>query len=119
MLFAIRVIAFSITTLPPTIEECVGKYGNSIQWFVFPFDQCCSDYIFSGHAVHFTLIFLYTQVYSKVWLEKKIIEHLFIPYLLMIVASRLHYSVDVFLGTVMSMGMFCLIECQKYFILYI
>ncbi len=62
--------------------------------------------MFSGHTVHMTLITLFTIYYSENWIEKWIVGVNYFPYLLMIVASRLHYSVDVWIGSLLSILLF-------------
>ena len=107
ILFIIRLVAFNITILPPTIEDCVSrKVKSEIIWFTFRFDSACSDNMFSGHAVHMTMLTLFTLEYSRNKFEKYMVKSLYIPYLLLIVAARLHYSIDVFIGSILSILMF-------------
>lgn len=109
ILFIFRLIAFTITILPPNTKDCVGRRDTSdIIWFTILFDSACSDYMFSGHAVHITMITLFTIKYSNNFVEKIIIKSIYVPYLFIIIAARLHYSTDVFIGTLLSILLFYL-----------
>jgi len=109
ILMFLRLGAFSITLLPASLPDCVSrKAGENLRWMVWQFDQGCIDNMFSGHAVHITMIALNTMHFSENILERKFMEYIWIPYLLMIVASRLHYSVDVYIGTLLSIAVFYL-----------
>ena len=118
VLFMIRLICFSLTITPPAVPECVDpRKGNEIIWFADSLDYACVDNIFSGHVMHMTAILLFIMYYSNCTWDKYLIGVSYIPYILMVVASRMHYSVDVFIGGMMTTLVFLLMKSYKIFIL--
>lgn len=106
-LFIIRTFTFTVTYIPPCVPDCVSrKDGEDFKWFTFSFDQGCSDHMFSGHSVHITLFLLFTLYHSQVLIEKILISIIYLPYLFMIIASRLHYTVDVIIGVLLTMFLY-------------
>jgi len=102
MLF-IRLFTFSVTLIPPCINDCVSrKHGESFIWITHQIDLGCSDHMFSGHAVHFTLFMLMTLYSSNKYWEKIFMGIIYLPYLLLIIASKLHYTVDVLIGSILT-----------------
>lgn len=106
LLFFMRLVAFNITYLPPINDDCVGNINDGFKWITPYVGYACFDNMFSGHTVHMTLLTLFTIHYSENWYEKIIVKLSYIPYLILIVASRLHYSVDVWIGTLLSILLF-------------
>ena len=102
-IFTIRLLSFTTTILPSSLPGCFSREsGEDILWFTDKVESACSDNMFSGHAVHFVLITLFTLHYSNNILEKNIMKIMFFPYLLLIIASRLHYTSDVVIGSAIT-----------------
>lgn len=104
ILFIIRIFAFTFTLVPPTSSHCdVRKPGDPIRWNVLKRlftdkDTACSDYMFSGHAIHIVILSLYIYKYASSKLEKKIVVYNSILSLLFIIGGRIHYTTDVIIA---------------------
>lgn len=90
ILFTIRLFTFSLTIDPPLLEKCDYRHiGEPIRWNVLENlfkenDNTCLDYMFSGHALYFTIALIYilnNPSRSYKW-ER-------------IIASRIHCTSDV------------------------
>jgi len=109
-IFLIRSISISSTILPNPDSTCrpqqFGNFFHATFLFLAGQVETCYDCLFSGHAVTMvlsTLIFFqYTKNLFLRWL-------LFVPLgfsLLLIIATRFHYTVDVFYGTIIALLFF-------------
>lgn len=106
LLLFIRLFTFTLTITPPCIKNCISKRDDKIIWMSIYFSQGCNDHMFSGHAVHITLFFLYTIHYSKSIYEKYYMYLVYFPCLVLIIATKLHYTVDVIIGVVLTFFVF-------------
>lgn len=106
IVFFLRVIAFNLTLLPPIIKECNNVIPNRpIKWLFF-YEETCTDYIFSGHVSFSVLMSLFTYYYSD-YLIEKIVYILFALFeMVIVVATRTHYSVDSYLACVICILIF-------------
>lgn len=111
-IFIIRLLCFSSTTVPIPIQYCnARKIGDPIIWNVLPYlanyhAYSCYDLMFSGHAAHSTLIWLYTVIYAGNLYEKILITFGSLICNILIVASRIHYTHDVIVGSAVAILMF-------------
>lgn len=114
IIFSYRLIAFTVTHFPPATKEYVYKMENEpMVWNVLGFlitksFNSCTDYMFSGHAVYFTLLNLSLCDLSHQTIEKKFFFIYTIVGIITIIASRLHYTVDVLIAIIISL------YCYKY-----
>lgn len=117
----IRICCFPVTAIPYPIQNneiqqhsqiCIPRQrGDPIRWNVFPYLydhhlHSCYDLMFSGHAAHATLIWLFTIIYTSKKFEKVIITIFMITCHLLIIASRIHYTHDVVIGNALAILMF-------------
>ena len=111
-IFVVRLCCFGSTTVPYPTEGCnARKIGDPMIWNVFPYmaeyhTHSCYDLMFSGHAAHVTLIWLFTIIYTKNKLEKVIVTITALLCNYLIIAARIHYTHDVIIGMTMSILMF-------------
>ncbi|KAF9081825.1 sphingomyelin synthase [Mortierella sp. AD031] len=106
-----RALTISVTTLPSPKEECRPslKYGFwdmlviAIQMIPGTVEACTDD-IFSGHTVFMVSCAIQWRLYCKnKWLTY--LSYLYISIgLYFVVATRLHYTVDVVLAVVLTHG---------------
>lgn len=83
----IRLISFNLTTIPPTATEYI-KSGK--------------DYMFSGHISTMIIITILTIIYSTFNIEKYTLICLSLLETYLLIASKQHYSVDVYIGIIIS-----------------
>jgi hypothetical protein len=83
----LRLISFNLTTIPPVLQ----KYASSGK-----------DYMFSGHISVMVIITVLTFLHSKSNIEKYIMGILTIAEIYFLIASRMHYSVDIYIGIIIS-----------------
>ncbi|KAF9920829.1 hypothetical protein FBU30_009213 [Linnemannia zychae] len=110
-LSAYRALTISVTTLPTPKEECRPslKY-NFWDMFIIALQmipgtvEACTDDIFSGHTVFMVSCAIQWRLYCKnKWLTY--ISYLYISVgLYFVVATRLHYTVDVILAIFITYG---------------
>lgn len=132
ILFIIRLFSFTLTHIPPCLESCISLDSSSLinTWYetniynlpdwnslsiFFNFlnpeiYRGCSDNMFSGHAIHISLMALYTIYYSREYCDAWFSGLLYFPYMLMLIASKMHYSADVYIGCVLAIMIFYLDE---------
>eukprot|EP00928_Gymnodinium_smaydae_P063333 TRINITY_DN46957_c0_g1_i1.p1 TRINITY_DN46957_c0_g1~~TRINITY_DN46957_c0_g1_i1.p1 ORF type:complete len:366 (-),score=15.39 TRINITY_DN46957_c0_g1_i1:8-1105(-) len=125
ILYLLRGISIILTPLPNPDETCVPNitYPNNIwleAWAIlfFPDDVTCLDVMFSGHTIALTTSMLFLNAYiarSPWFLQNAVDKHLSFQFFLnwvtvivllvgyyCIVASRFHYSVDIYIGSILS-----------------
>lgn len=107
-LFIGRVILLSVTQLPPALPNCSTiKSGAKPHFILFKKDwNTCIDYMYSGHTLHCVLVALFTVYLSKHMFEKSIILVALLIEILLIIASRIHYTSDVLIATLISILIF-------------
>jgi membrane-associated phospholipid phosphatase len=92
----LRIVTMHMTVLPTVRSfECTNRH---------PID-CTQDYLFSGHtAMTVTSLLFIAAVYAQSWYVPLALIGIF--QMLMIVSVRMHYTVDVFLGALLSFFVF-------------
>lgn len=110
LLFALRAFTFTLTIVPPSTVNCYYRNKDMpIQWNVLQSlltssDNTCIDYMFSGHAVYFLLLCLSVIKFSQNKYEK-FVNILYVTLgILSIIAGHIHYTVDVLIAIVLSVG---------------
>jgi len=103
ILYLLRLFCFTSTILPPCIENCVSRRPEEPYIFItMNYSHGCIDHIFSGHVFHMTLICVMFYKYSTSTFLRKVFYASYIPFVVLIVSSRLHYSVDVIVSIIIS-----------------
>ena len=104
LLFVGRVILLSVTQFPPALPNCSSvKSGDKLHFIVFSKGwNECMDYMYSGHTIHCVLIALFTLFLSPYMFEKILILLATLIEIIFILSSRIHYSIDVFVGTLVT-----------------
>jgi len=108
ILFIGRVFLLSVTQLPPALSNCsTVKAGDSLYFNVFRkgWNECL-DYMYSGHTIHCVLVALFTLYLSKNMFEKITIILATVLELGLIIGSRIHYTSDVLVGTLVTILIF-------------
>jgi hypothetical protein len=103
-LFAGRVILLTITQLPPPVPGCstVSK-GDPLHFHVLNKGwKECMDLMYSGHTIHSVLISLFVLYLSPYAWEKILISGVTMIELVLIISSRLHYSSDVLVASLVT-----------------
>jgi len=107
ILYFLRLICFTSTILPPCIENCVSrKPEESFIFFTMDYSHGCIDHIFSGHVFHMTLMCLMLYKYSTNTFLIKLFYASYIPFIILVISCRLHYSVDVIVSIIISICCF-------------
>ena len=101
LLFAGRVIMFTMTQFPPATTDCSSVARNDPLHFMLMKSDWkeCMDYMFSGHALHSVLIALFVWYLSDNMIEKLVVLGVVLLELFLIIASRMHYTADVLVGS--------------------
>ena len=108
LLFIGRVFLLTVTQLPPAVPGCsTVKKHEPLHFAVFRkgWNECL-DYMYSGHTIHCVLIALFTLFLSSNVGEKAIILIATIIELIFIIGSRIHYTSDVLVGTIVTILIF-------------
>lgn len=107
-LFIGRVFLLTLTQLPPAVPGCSSvKKQEPLHFEVFKDNwKECLDYMYSGHTIHCVLITLFTLYLSSSLGEKALILIATIIELLFIISSRIHYTADVLVGTLVTILIF-------------
>ena len=108
LLFIGRVFLLSVTQFPPALPGCsTVSHGDTLYFNVFRqgWNECL-DYMYSGHTIHCVLVALFTLYLSKSGLEKTTIILALLLELIFIVGSRIHYTTDVLVGTLVTILIF-------------
>jgi hypothetical protein len=103
-LFAGRVILLTVTQLPPPVKGCSTVIkGDPLHFHVLKKTWTeCMDLMYSGHAIHTVLILMFVLYLSPYKVEKLIVFILTIVELCFIIASKLHYTADVLVASLVS-----------------
>lgn len=117
--FLIRVLAFSLTVVPPPVKTNENREDNILKMILNEGDSKSgsSDYMFSGHAFFIVLTMLFIWHYRKIigiynYSTKLFYVIYFILFILSIIAipsislSNLHYSSDVVIGVASAVLLF-------------
>ena len=108
ILFLLRLITFSVTTVPPPykLEKnkklCKRKlFINKIGFSLQKIQYTCNDLMFSGHTVHIISFLLIILYFSKNLFEKILLSIISIIILFFIISSD-HYSSDVVVAIIVT-----------------
>jgi len=107
-LFMGRVFLLSVTQLPPALPGCsTVEKGESLYFNVFRkgWNECL-DYMYSGHTMHCVLVTLFTLFLAPSTWEKVLVILLTFVELVLIVGSRIHYTADVLVGSLVTILIF-------------
>ncbi|KAK9767535.1 hypothetical protein K7432_002635 [Basidiobolus ranarum] len=114
LLYFYRAFTIITTTLPPT-KDCVPVVANSFgemmkvaTYMIIGSDKACTDNIYSGHTMIVTSSVIMWNIYTRVkWFKLYALLHA-IAALYTIIASRLHFTVDVLLSLFITYAMYCI-----------
>jgi NhaP-type Na+/H+ or K+/H+ antiporter len=107
ILYIIRAITISVTTLPPPNPNCQPKYArDAVSYAEYAMGQIigdftCTDLIFSGHTLTLMIAALTIDWYFSYRFMVPLFYLLAVVGTLTIVASRMHYTVDVVLSWIL------------------
>jgi hypothetical protein len=107
-LFIGRVFLLSVTQIPPALPGCsTVEKGDSLYFNVFRkgWNECL-DYMYSGHTMHCVLIALFTLFLAPSTWEKVLVILLTFVELVLIIGSRIHYTADVLVGSLVTILIF-------------
>ncbi|KAJ2739206.1 metalloendopeptidase [Coemansia sp. Cherry 401B] len=120
ILYFLRSITISVTTMPPSIDNCrpqeahsASEWARIVPMMISGQLSGCTDKLFSGHTSILVISFLVWTRYARHWA--------FIAYSAVhtvlgigsVLAVRLHYTVDVVLAVVLTW----LVHCVYYMLL--
>lgn len=113
IVYLLRAISFSITVLPSPSTHCKCEWEDEPETMLRSFlnllyQEGCNDLIFSGHTSMMVMSSLFLCYY---YLNKSIFSQLLIVVyniigFIVIIGTRMHYSTDVFLATVINVLLF-------------
>ena len=107
ILFIMRIFVFMGTETPTPMQKCHGKSKwKDIKWWFGEDDKTCIDNMFSGHTAHATGIFLFTLLFSTYLSEKIATFFIMIMIMITLIWSRMHYTSDVVVGFLLTVGYF-------------
>ncbi|KAK9721477.1 hypothetical protein K7432_003399 [Basidiobolus ranarum] len=111
-LYLFRAFTIVSTTLPPT-KECQPIIGKDIHEMlriggrmIFGIDKACTDNIYSGHTMMLTSCIMLWKIYCPNKYANTYVQLHGSIGLVTIVASRLHYTVDVLLSLFITYAMY-------------
>jgi len=110
ILFAFRIFTFTVTTVPPSTIGCANRNSsapfewNAVKFLISQDDNTCTDYMFSGHAVYFILLYLFMFKLSGNVIEKIVFFIYVVLGIMSIIAGHIHYTVDVVIAIILSFG---------------
>jgi len=104
LLFIGRAILISITKFPRILKYCENN-NYCFNIFMKSWNKC-PDYMYSGHTIHCVLIALFTLYLPCKYIEKIIIILATIIELIFIIASRMHYTIDVLVALLVTILIF-------------
>ena len=113
ILFVFRLMAFTVTFVPPSLPSCLSRNpGEPIIWNVLPIlinsrDNTCLDMMFSGHACHLIIFYLSIHTLSTNICEKFMYGFFTFVSVLSVIASHLHYTVDVLIAIFLTFFVYC------------
>ena len=113
LIYLMRAISFSITVLPSPSRDCVCEWEQQPEtplrsFLNILYQEGCNDLIFSGHTSMMIMSTLFLLYYCLP--DNTFIHILFLIYNIMgcliIIGTRLHYSTDVFIASVINILLF-------------
>ena len=113
LVYIIRAISFTLTVLPSPSVDCKCEWEYGPETFMRKilnifYQEGCNDLIFSGHTSMMVMSSLFLCWYIFPGQYGKIIPIIFynIIGVLVIIGTRLHYSVDTFIATIICTLLF-------------
>ncbi|ORY08308.1 hypothetical protein K493DRAFT_309895 [Basidiobolus meristosporus CBS 931.73] len=114
LLYFYRAFTIITTTLPPT-KDCEPVVADSFSemmlvgtYMIVGVDKACTDNIYSGHTMIVTSSVMMWNIYTRVpWFKLYALLHA-IAAIYTIIASRLHFTVDVLLSLFITYAMYCI-----------
>jgi hypothetical protein len=102
LLYTLRLISIHLTVLPKLDSRiCPKDQPGSML-------ACSSDYVFSGHTVQTLLCMLFLVHMNPSWTIPMIV--VYFVQIFFILGLRYHYTIDVFLGTVLTLLTFKVVK---------
>ncbi|KAJ2403332.1 hypothetical protein GGI23_000037 [Coemansia sp. RSA 2559] len=109
VLYFLRSITISVTTMPPPRPACDIFMPRNIWEILKATPQIlagtmsqCTDDMFSGHTVLFTLSFLYLRTYATHWAVVVYSAVHAVAGILSVLLARYHYTVDVVVAVLLT-----------------
>lgn len=109
ILFMGRIVMFTTTRVPPPPREgCHERHpGEKIILAVRQKENhTCADMLYSGHTFHVMLVLLFVLYLSHSRTEKVLMFVATLLTLLVVIAARIHYTVDVLIAVLVSTLLF-------------
>jgi hypothetical protein len=115
IIFLCRVFVFMATETPSTYDKCSQKEWKRLQewspkhfkWILTGSDNTtCMDNMFSGHTAHVVGVMMFTLYYSRNFLEKSVVCAATFATMVSLVWSRMHYTSDVLIALLVTVGAF-------------
>lgn len=113
ILFLLRVIAYNLTILPNPNSLCKNQWDHEPETYLrrvlnTMWQEGCGDLMFSGHTVCMVLgsLFLWKYCCGGNYLAYGTLIVYNILGMVLIVGTRMHYSVDVFMAAVVTILVF-------------
>jgi hypothetical protein len=113
IIYLLRAMAYSMTVLPSPSIHCKCEWEDEPNTFLrsmlnLLYQEGCNDLIFSGHTSMMVMSSLFLCYYC---LNKSVLSQLLLVVyniigFIIIIGTRLHYSVDVFIATVITVLLF-------------
>jgi PAP2 superfamily C-terminal len=108
VLFIGRMILLMVTQFPPAHPGCStlqpGTKPHLLLWQKRW--KTCMDYMYSGHTFHCVLVALFVLYVSTNRIETSVVLLATLAELILIIGSRIHYSTDVCVATLVSILVF-------------
>ncbi|KAJ2515078.1 hypothetical protein H4217_005399 [Coemansia sp. RSA 1939] len=109
VLYFFRSLTISVTTMPPSINSCSIVIPKTWWQIIQATPQIlagtvgqCTDKIFSGHTVLFTMSFLFLRTYATHWAVVVYSSVHATVGILSVLLARYHYTIDVVLAVLMT-----------------
>lgn len=113
LIYLMRAISFSLTVLPSPDTSCKCEWEDTPNTFLrsilnILYQEGCNDLIFSGHTSMMLMSSLFIMYY---YLQGKYLQQFMLIMfncigVFVIIGTRLHYSVDVFIATIITTLLF-------------
>lgn len=115
ILYLMRAISFSLTVLPSPETNCKCEWEHEPETFLrkilnFIYQEGCNDLIFSGHTAMMLMSSLFlswycSDVYNNIFAKLLLVLYNILG-VIVIIGTRLHYSVDTYISTIITTLLF-------------
>ncbi|KAJ1665133.1 hypothetical protein IW140_003592 [Coemansia sp. RSA 1813] len=109
VLYFFRSITISVTTMPPSNASCTIFQPRNMWEILMATPQIlagtvsqCTDNVFSGHTVLFTISFLFLRTYATHWTVVAYSAGHAVVGILSVLLARYHYTVDVVVAMLLT-----------------